>query len=72
MNPPRYRHLIWDWNGTLLDDVEYCVGVMNVILRRRGLPELDRQRYHAVFGAKSRVGPDLRKVGANREIDKRA
>ncbi len=49
MNPPRYRHLIWDWNGTLLDDVEYCVGVMNVILRRRGLPELDRQRYHAVF-----------------------
>lgn len=49
MNPPRYRHLIWDWNGTLLDDVEYCLGVMNVILRRRGLPELDRQRYHAVF-----------------------
>lgn len=49
MLTPRYRHLIWDWNGTLLDDVEYCLAVMNVILRRRGLPELDRQRYHAVF-----------------------
>jgi phosphoglycolate phosphatase len=46
---PKYRHIIWDWNGTLLDDLDYCLGVMNVILRRRGLPELDRFRYHAVF-----------------------
>jgi phosphoglycolate phosphatase len=46
---PKYRHLIWDWNGTLLDDLDYCVEVMNGILRRRDLPGLDRQRYHAVF-----------------------
>lgn len=49
MNTPRYRHIIWDWNGTLLDDLDYCLGVMNAILRPRGLPELDRARYHAVF-----------------------
>lgn len=49
VNHPRYRHIIWDWNGTLLDDLDYCLRVMNVILRERGLPELDRARYHAVF-----------------------
>jgi phosphoglycolate phosphatase len=46
---PHYRHIIWDWNGTLLDDLDYCLGVMNAILRPRGLPLLDRARYHTVF-----------------------
>ena len=45
----RYRHLVWDWNGTLLDDVDYCIAVMNGLLARRGLPLLDRARYHEVF-----------------------
>jgi hypothetical protein len=34
MRPPRrYRHLIWDWNGTLLDDLDYSIGVMNGVAR---------------------------------------
>ena len=45
----RYRHLIWDWNGTLLDDLDYSIEVMNGLLERRGLPLLDRARYHALF-----------------------
>src|SRR4051812_32324494 len=45
----RYRHVIWDWNGTLLDDLDYCVDVMNALLGRRGLPLLDRARYQALF-----------------------
>ena len=50
MTPPRrYRHLIWDWNGTLLDDLDYSIGVMNGLLARRGLPLLDRARYHTLF-----------------------
>ncbi|MDI1248876.1 MAG: HAD family hydrolase [Lacunisphaera sp.] len=49
MQTPSYRHIIWDWNGTLIDDLDYCIGIMNGILQRRGLPELDRARYHAVF-----------------------
>jgi phosphoglycolate phosphatase len=49
MLQPRYRHIIWDWNGTLLDDLDLCVDVMNGSLRRRGLPLLDRARYHALF-----------------------
>ncbi|MCX6953797.1 MAG: HAD hydrolase-like protein [Verrucomicrobia bacterium] len=49
MTRPRYRHLIWDWNGTLLDDLDYTIGVMNALLARRRLPLLHRERYHAVF-----------------------
>jgi len=44
-----YRHVVWDWNGTLLDDVDVCIDIMNGILRRRGLPVMDRARYHEVF-----------------------
>lgn len=45
----RIRHIVWDWNGTLLDDLDLCIDIMNGILRRRGLPGIDRARYHAVF-----------------------
>lgn len=45
----RHRHLIWDWNGTLLDDLDLGISVMNAILARRSLPLLDRARYHALF-----------------------
>ncbi len=44
-----YRHVIWDWNGTLLDDLDLCLDAMNAMLARRGLPAIDRGRYHAVF-----------------------
>lgn len=30
----RYHHLIWDWNGTLLDDVHTCVEVLNTLCRQ--------------------------------------
>lgn len=49
MPAPRYRHIVWDWNGTLLDDVDYSIACMNGLLDRRGLPRLDRARYHALF-----------------------
>lgn len=41
--------VLWDWNGTLLDDHEHCIRVMNPILREHGLRELDVARYRAVF-----------------------
>ena len=44
-----YRHVIWDWNGTLLDDLDLCVEAVNGLLARRGLPALDRVRYRAIF-----------------------
>ncbi len=42
--------LIWDFNGTLLDDVQIGIDSINVLLRRRHLPTLqDREAYQAVF-----------------------
>lgn len=46
----RIRHVIWDWNGTLLDDAWLCVEVMNGLLGPRGLPALDAARYQELFG----------------------
>lgn len=45
----RYRHLIWDWNGTLLDDAWLCREIMNGQLARRGLPTLSAERYEEIF-----------------------
>lgn len=45
----KYRHLIWDWNGTLVDDAWLCREIMNGQLRKRGLPVISRERYEAVF-----------------------
>jgi len=45
----KYRHLIWDWNGTLLDDAWLCREIMNGQLRKRGLPAINQERYEAVF-----------------------
>jgi phosphoglycolate phosphatase len=43
------RHVVWDWNGTLLDDTELCIDVMNELLGERSLPALDRERYGELF-----------------------
>jgi phosphoglycolate phosphatase len=42
--------ILWDWNGTLLDDVRYAIGVRNRVFPRFGLPALDSlAAYHAQF-----------------------
>jgi phosphoglycolate phosphatase len=43
----RYRHIIWDWNGTLWDDTWLCVEINNHMLRRRSLPEIPPETYRA-------------------------
>ena len=44
------EYLVWDWNGTLLDDVDLCITIVDDMLTRRGLPPLTtRERYHQVF-----------------------
>lgn len=31
------RHIIWDWNGTLLDDARACAAAVDALMRRRGI-----------------------------------
>lgn len=46
----RHRHLIWDWNGTLLNDAWLCRHAANVLLERRRLPPMSEERYMEIFG----------------------
>ena len=45
----KIKALIWDWNGTLLDDVDECIRCMNRMLRKRSLPPLTREVYRRIF-----------------------
>ncbi len=38
MNNRNYDLVIWDWNGTLLDDTELCYQIANEMRQERGMP----------------------------------
>lgn len=45
------KTILWDWNGTLLDDVWTGTAAMNAVLKKHGLPLLrDIAHYREVFG----------------------
>lgn len=44
-----YRHFVWDWNGTLLDDTWLCCESLNRMLADRGLPPVDPADYTRIF-----------------------
>ena len=45
----QYNTIIWDWNGTLLDDVDMCIRCMNQLLEPRNIPLLTKNKYQEVF-----------------------
>ena len=58
--------LIWDWNGTLLDDVAAAVGALNRMLVKRGARPISIEHYRRRFGFPVRpfyaeLGVDLAK-----------
>ena len=44
-----YGHIIWDWNGTLLNDVSICSEIINEILTKRNLKPLSISDYKNIF-----------------------
>ena len=45
-----YKTIIWDWNGTLLNDLELSLSSVNILLEERNLPRLSIERYKDIFG----------------------
>ncbi|WP_420320380.1 HAD family hydrolase [Flagellimonas sp.] len=45
-----YKNIIWDWNGTLLNDSWLCIEIINKILLNHGNRKLDIDSYREVFG----------------------
>ena len=44
------KQILWDWNGTLLDDLQYGMDVRNRIFPTFNLPTINSiQEYHAQF-----------------------
>lgn len=41
--------IIWDWNGTLLNDLDICIRCMNRLLERREMKLLEKERYREIF-----------------------
>ncbi len=49
MSFKKYKSIIWDFNGTLLDDVHICLNIMNEMLAKRGMKEITLEEYKNVF-----------------------
>ncbi len=46
-----FDHVVWDFNGTILDDVAIGIRAVNLLLSRRGIPTIpDEAHYREVFG----------------------
>lgn len=43
------RHIVWDWNGTLLDDLGVVIAAANVSLERFGVGPIDEDGYRDHF-----------------------
>lgn len=46
----KYTHIIWDWNGTLLDDIGASLASVNDMLAARGAPPMGKERYKEYIG----------------------
>ena len=45
----QYKHIIWDWNGTLLDDAWLFVDIMNCVLKDRNMDTITLEKYRNIF-----------------------
>ena len=45
----KYKHIIWDWNGTVLDDLDLCVDVANNLFSKKNIPTLTVEKYKSIF-----------------------
>jgi phosphoglycolate phosphatase len=63
----KYDTVIWDWNGTLLDDVTLSLSIVNELLSEHNIPKLTRERYREIFDFPvrlyyERAGLDLTRI----------
>lgn len=45
-----YNTIIWDWNGTLLNDIELCVEIVSNLAQSHRKEPLSLREYKSVFG----------------------
>jgi phosphoglycolate phosphatase len=65
LKPSQYKHIIWDWNGTLLNDAWLFVEIMNSVLENRNMATISLEKYRKIFGFP--VKDYYKKLGFNLE-----
>ena len=45
----KYDYIVWDFNGTIIDDLELCRELLNKMLKDRNLKEVSLIKYRQVF-----------------------
>jgi len=43
------KHIVFDWNGTLIDDAWIFVDILNSLLKKRNLNQIDLNKYQEMF-----------------------
>ena len=43
------KHILFDWNGTLIDDAWIFVDILNALLKKRDLNQIDLIEYQELF-----------------------
>lgn len=71
----KYDHIIWDWNGTLLNDVGLGVKIANTMLENHNRRQLSIADYQTTFGFPiteyyTKIGIDLEKESFEALTDK--
>ncbi len=61
-----YSSIVWDWNGTILNDVEYNLCIVNTLMQNRGMKPIKLEVYRSAFKMPIRnfytdIGFDLEK-----------
>jgi phosphoglycolate phosphatase-like HAD superfamily hydrolase len=46
---PRSAHIVWDWNGTLLHDIDVVLEATNASFHEIGIPPITLERYRELF-----------------------
>jgi phosphoglycolate phosphatase len=44
-----FEHIIWDWNGTLLNDTALSLNIINALLKKKNLKTLSLEDYRFIF-----------------------
>ena len=44
----KYTHIIWDWNGTLLNDIDLAIECMNNMLKKRNMRLINKDYYKTI------------------------
>jgi len=45
----KINYIIWDWNGTIINDVQLCVDIINQLLKEYNLAQIGLKTYRNIF-----------------------